>query len=74
LFPLLSEEELQKKYSTILECCTKMEQGDYQFLNHSIQPLHPNIPLALGFVIKKVNVLQFEMARSKSWLGFRIGS
>jgi hypothetical protein len=55
LFPLLSEEELQKNYSTILECCTKTEQGDYQFLNHNIQPLHPNIPLALGLVIKKVS-------------------
>jgi hypothetical protein len=55
MFPLLSEEELRKNYSTILERCTKMEQGDYQFLNHNIQPLRPNIPLALGFVIKKVS-------------------
>jgi hypothetical protein len=55
LFPLLSEEELRKNYSTILERCTKIEQGDYQFLYHNIQPLHPNIPLALGFVIKKVS-------------------
>jgi hypothetical protein len=45
LFQLLSEEELRKNYSTILERCTKMEQGDYQFFNHNIQPLHPNIPL-----------------------------
>jgi hypothetical protein len=33
LFPLLSKEELRKNYSTILERCAKIEQGDYQFLN-----------------------------------------
>jgi hypothetical protein len=55
LFPLLSEKVLKRNYTTILERCAKMELGDYQFLNHSIQPLHPNIPLAMGFVIKKVS-------------------
>jgi hypothetical protein len=55
LFPLLSKEELRINYSTILKRCAEMEQGDYQFLNHNIQPLHANIPTTMRFVIKNVS-------------------